>query len=532
MAITSNVTINEGQVIFKRTSGHTHDGLLSSLIDTKKYSMFDFVPAPLSSDPTRVAFQENNQNIFKSFIVSTIEERVLNPKGIRIQANAITANEIATATITANELVRDFIMVNNTMRSNTFNGTVDKNGNITYEGGTGWAISHTGKTVFNDVSIRGTVVSTSGNIGGWTINSNTITAGSTILRSNGYLKIANGEFTGTIYAGGGTIGPLSIGSSDISGTTTQKIVAVYTDKDWGGTSAPTWTKIGVGVQDNETGSEALSLLTPKGVYVFSSNTPPTWPYTVTQLTSGQLNLSGNSGITIDSTSSTPSIRLASGVSGVITSYANITATSTVVQLTNKALFSVKSGKTSSNTDVIFESLNDGDDKIISTRANGYVSAAYFPGAATGGAAVYRDGGFLYYRTSTIAVKENIEYIQESVIDLINKLKPVKFTIKKDQNDNDFTYELKQLNKEFGFIVEDIQEVEHFFGGSLLSYDSSTPGKFDNINRKPFSDPIDFDDVKPIMYKEQALISLSIKAIQELADKIDNLESRLQALEGV
>jgi hypothetical protein len=218
MAITSNVTINEGQVIFKRTSGHTHDGLLSSLIDTKKYSMFDFVPAPLSSDPTRVAFQENNRNIFKSFIISTIEERVLNPKGIRIQANAITANEIATATITANELVRDFIMVNNTMRSNTFNGTVDKNGNITYEGGTGWAISHTGKTVFNDVTIRGTIISTSGNIGGWTINNNTITAGNTILRSNGYLKIANGDFTGTITAGNGTIASFSIDSTILKGS--------------------------------------------------------------------------------------------------------------------------------------------------------------------------------------------------------------------------------------------------------------------------------------------------------------------------
>ena len=220
MAITSNVTINEGQVIFKRTSGHTHDGLLSSLIDTKKYSMFDFVPAPLSSDPTRVAFQENNRNIFKSFIVSTIEERVLNPKGIRIQANAITANEIATATITANELVRDFIMVNNTMRSNTFNGTVDKNGNITYEGGTGWAISHTGKTVFNDVSIRGTVVATNGYIGGININSNEIqsngfSSGSSGFRisSNGNSEFNNITVRGTLYSSSGSIGAYTLTDS-------------------------------------------------------------------------------------------------------------------------------------------------------------------------------------------------------------------------------------------------------------------------------------------------------------------------------
>ena len=232
MAITSNVTINEGQVIFKRTAGHTHDGLLSSLIDTKRYSMFDFLPAPLSSDPARVALQENNRNIFKTFVVSTIEERVLNPKGIRIQANAITANEIATATITANELVRDFIMVNNTMRRNTFNGTVDKNGNITFNGGLGWAISHTGKTVFNDITIRGNIVTGNGyynasntplfanNTGYFSLGSNLYWNGST-LTIRGSLQFPDGSTPGTFSDGdnltSGSIGGITINNSNITG---------------------------------------------------------------------------------------------------------------------------------------------------------------------------------------------------------------------------------------------------------------------------------------------------------------------------
>lgn len=221
MPVTSNVVINEGQIIFKRDStGHKHDGLTSSLIDTTKYSIFDFVSGSLSSDPVRIRLQENNKNILKTFIVSTIEERVLNPKGIRIQANAITANEIAVGTITANELVRDFIMVNNTMRSNNFNGTVDRDGNITSNGGLGWAITYSGKAIFNDVIVRGTIISNSGNVGGWTINSNSISAGNTTLYSNGKIVATGANIGGQINATSGNIGAYTINSS---------IYTTYTD---------------------------------------------------------------------------------------------------------------------------------------------------------------------------------------------------------------------------------------------------------------------------------------------------------------
>lgn len=187
MAIDPKININENQVIFKRDIGHRHDGLTSNLIDYTKYSIFDFITYPVASPGTsRRAFEENNVISLKTFIVSAVEERVLNPRGIRVQANAITANEIAAGTITANELSSNIILVNNTIKSNGFQS-----------GSVGWAIYSNGNAEFSDVTMRGTVISNSGTIGGWTLGSDKIYAGQaptlnanyTALYSNGIMNL-------------------------------------------------------------------------------------------------------------------------------------------------------------------------------------------------------------------------------------------------------------------------------------------------------------------------------------------------------
>jgi hypothetical protein len=186
MAIDPKININENQVIFKRDGGHKHDGLTSSLIDYTKYSIFDFPVYPVAQPGTsRRNFEDTNVQNLESFIINAVERRVLNPKGIRVQANAITANEIVSGTITAGELASNIILVNNVIKSKNYNGTVDVDGNISAYGNTGWAITHSGEAEFNNILIRGTVVSNSGTIGGWTINSNTLTAGNVTLDSAG-----------------------------------------------------------------------------------------------------------------------------------------------------------------------------------------------------------------------------------------------------------------------------------------------------------------------------------------------------------
>lgn len=197
MAIDPKININENQVIFKKSGGHMHDGLTSSLIDYTKYSLSDFVVYPVAAAGTpRRRMEETNIKNLETFIVNAVERRVLNPKGIRIQANAITANEIVSGTITAGELASNIILVNNVIKSNNYNGATDIDGNISESGNAGWVITNTGEAEFNNVIVRGNVQASSGNIGGWDLSGSDLYAGSYVADNEygQYVKLgASGE---------------------------------------------------------------------------------------------------------------------------------------------------------------------------------------------------------------------------------------------------------------------------------------------------------------------------------------------------
>lgn len=210
-SITTGTT--ENNIYFYPAGGHSHDGQNSSLIDATKYSVYDFNFGYISDNPVRRQFQINSFESLKQVIRDTVTDSILSPAGIVLQpntlngatiiartieagqivANTLTANEISANTITADELVSNIVLVNNVIRSNNYSA-----------GSTGWQISNTGSAEFNNVTVRGTIAATSGNIAGWTINTSNITGGSTVLYSNGYISAANGSFTGLINASGGT----------------------------------------------------------------------------------------------------------------------------------------------------------------------------------------------------------------------------------------------------------------------------------------------------------------------------------------
>jgi hypothetical protein len=156
------------------------------------------------------------------------------------------------------------------------------------------------------------------------------------------------------------------------------------------------------------------------------------------------------------------------------------------------------------------------------------------GSASGTTLVLDSSGFIKKSNSSIVIKENIDYFSgQSVLGFINKLKPVKFTYKKNKNDTDFTYELKQLENIAGFIVEDIEEVQDEIGVSILNYALDSQEYKSSIGeREPFTDIEDFNHMKAVSYREPAILSISVKAIQELIAKIEGLEARIQTLEGV
>lgn len=174
-SITTGTT--ENNIYFYPAGGHSHDGQNSSLIDATKYSVYDFNFGYISDNPVRRQFQINSFESLKQVIRDTVTDSVLAPAGIVLQPNTlngatiiartIEATQIVANSITANELVSNIILVNNTIRSSNYSA-----------GSNGWIITNTGTAEFNNVTVRGTIISSNGTIGGFTLSSNTLNAGS------------------------------------------------------------------------------------------------------------------------------------------------------------------------------------------------------------------------------------------------------------------------------------------------------------------------------------------------------------------
>jgi len=235
---------SENAISFFGAGGHKHDGVSSTLISTDKYSLFDFNPGYIGSQ-SRITIQQANQAALEEWVMNLVNTKVLAPAGLdlapgllsgksirantitatELQANTITADEIAANAVTANELAANLVLVNNVIRSNNYDGTIAANGAITANGNAGWAITSFGSAEFANAVIRGNVTANAGSIGGWTISSNTITAGSTTLSSTGAVTFGNTVIAsnGQITNGGYTLsaaGALTATGANINGIIT------------------------------------------------------------------------------------------------------------------------------------------------------------------------------------------------------------------------------------------------------------------------------------------------------------------------
>jgi hypothetical protein len=230
------MAINESAVYFYPGGGHNHDGENSSLLDTSKYSVFDFNYA-VFGNPDRVAGQILNRYGWEQFIVATVNKSILEPAGLILQpgiingashiisesitanqiaANTITATQIAANTITANNLTANFVLVDQVITSSDWDGTYDANGLITNSGTSGWAISYSGEATFSNTIIRGTLVAGEVYINAfnyWLANGvfNVGFDSNNVLSFDG----ANLFITGQIFATGGEIAGLQIYSDRI-----------------------------------------------------------------------------------------------------------------------------------------------------------------------------------------------------------------------------------------------------------------------------------------------------------------------------
>ena len=618
---TSNVVISEGQVTFKRVEGHKHDGLTSSLIDTSKYSMFDFIATENAKDASRAAKQQNNKNTLKTFIISTIEGRVLNPEGIRIQANAISAREIIAGTITADELSSNIVLVNNVIRSNNFinntgtytgwaiysNGTgifnnIQIRGNLvagtgvyantntpifaniggyfslgsnfTWNGTTltikgtlqfpdgstpgtfdngdaltagniggitiggssirstdydanpttaGFAIHSDGTAIFNEVTVRGTIYAGGGEIGGWLIGANSITAGSTALYSNGYLSINSGTIASGVTIGGAA-------ASTIVTNSTNAVQPSGVKDNLGGAGVTTITggKISTGIISSVGGARTINLdtgainfgnftVSAAGAAVFagsitgsdisgSSVTVGTFDGTSTglQITSDGFIRGSGGGVKIKNWGTgtgtalfgdsiiTPTvivdkISVSNGTNEFEADVNNVNYITDISFTSSTADYAgiriLRSGTTAASHHMVFGKIDGTYVGGIRYRSNTN-NTMTFVGDITG--------------TSDIRLKENIKILSNS-LSIVNKINPVQFNFIKDPD-----------TLENGFIAQELFEV----------YPMAVEQGGDDPLTNPWS------------VMQPRLIPVLTGAIKELLAKVESLETRMQTLEGV
>lgn len=435
MPIDPKININENQVIFRKDrTGHNHDGLTSALIDTTKYSMFDFVAYPIAPVGTdRRNLQENNLIAFKSQVVAAIEERVLNPQGIRLRANTITANEIAANTITATELAANIILVNNIIKSNNY-----------IAGSAGWAINGNGNAEFSGVTVRGTVTANAGSIGSILVNSSAIyssdydATNGFAIHSNGFADFNEVSIRGDITATTGNIGGILSNSS------------TFYSSNYDGTSP------------DYNGTQGFILMS-NGYANFTN-----------------VKIGANARI---------------GDNLFVSNFVRINGpeASNVTVMKIRGFVNRGSANADERFTLVMESPNG--DNLWELRDNGQ---------------------FTYWSSTTYSDARVKTNIQDSDLGLsfINELKPKFYNLNLGENEDGV--DVYKQNKTYGFIAQDVKEAYEKYTDSFDGWGLSTP-----------SDP---DSLQTISYDN--FIAPITKAIQELSAKIDNLESRLQAIEGV
>ena len=208
---------SESSIIFFN-GGHNHNGISSSLIDTSKYSIYDFTTDFLGTSARQDGPQAANARKFETVVANIVKEKVLTIAGIKLLPNEVQAVNISAGAVTANALAANIVLVNNVIRSNNFDGTVLANGTITTSGTTGWAISGQGQAVFDTSFIRGDIEADSLTTPNLTIsNTGAITSTNFNVTAGGNLTASNVDITGEIHATSGTIDGDLISGGTISG---------------------------------------------------------------------------------------------------------------------------------------------------------------------------------------------------------------------------------------------------------------------------------------------------------------------------
>ena len=608
----SNISpVPETKVTFFKSSGHKHDGVTSSIIDTSKYSIFDFGTDVTtgSQDRSRELTRTNNQNRFNQYIANFISTQILAPagiellensvRGIHIGANEITANEIAANTITANNISAGTITATqiaaNTITSNeiqtgtitasdlastiTFNAQLVQSSQFAANSLTGWALLANGDCIFNSGTFRGSLAVTGTLSAGTTVIyangaivtdnfnvtsagvlsatganiSGQLNAGNTAIYSNGAIVTSNFNVTslGVLSATGANIsGPLNVSDGTFSGSITANGTIT------GGTISGA-TIVGGSLTSNTNTSGDRVVISGNQLNLYNESFNGISKIVFNNSSASWLGrIEGNgTGVTIVANGQTGNAEFAVGAASSYPSYYWMGYSSSIATLSKpgpsaQTVFSV-SGRINATETVTTLQVQ------LSGASNGYYLydrtlttinwASYVDGGfyriynsaygdrlalssndlyiytlqvnAGGNALKYQAGGQITAAASKRSLKNDINY-NISGLSIINKLKPASFTWKKTEMESEEVGKIKALHKNYGFIAEDIAEVD-----SAIAVLEPVINK--NMTKEQKEDAFkDIDSWVPSYYSETGILALAIKAIQELNLEIIDLKSKL------
>jgi len=609
--------LSENAISFFGAGGHKHDGVSSTLISTASYSLFDFNPGYIGSQ-SRISIQQTNQTALEEWVMNIVNTKVLAPAGldlapgllsgksirantitaVELQANTITASEIAAGTITANQLSSNIILVNNVIRSNNYNGTIAANGAITASGNAGWAITSFGSAEFANTSIRGaltansvqtpgidinsdgsisstnfnvtangnitannanitgTITSGSGTIGGWAIGPSAISAGSTVLYSNGYVSAAigsfsgaiaasSGTFNGTITSGGAHFGVMVPGSGyykgiNLSPDSNTQFQSCFLRGDGGevylrADNGTQWIKFENGSVQINTPGFSVSGTSASFAGSISASTITGSTLSTTDGTNGLLITSdgylrgtGGNGVRIQNsdgtTGSTKFFKNSITTDDISTNLISITPNGT-----NEV--NIDPSGTAFDIEVTTGGIQIANGKTIR-------AVTSFKTTNSGTSARVSQGDDVGYDNlgrpvSLRELKENIGDIEDA-LGILSSLTPRIYNFRVDafspedpltqQPWTEEARDMARLDVKYGFLVDEVLSARP----ELVSY------SHENVTSDLYAEGgyLDFNSWRATMWEDIDVLVLCVKAIQELSSKVELLEVRIQTLEGV
>jgi hypothetical protein len=138
-----------------------------------------------------------------------------------------------------------------------------------------------------------------------------------------------------------------------------------------------------------------------------------------------------------------------------------------------------------------------------------------------------DGNRLYRSTSSLRYKKDIENIEQAKSDAVLNLRPVWYRSKADNDNSDWSW--------YGLIAEEVAEVEpRLVHWSYLDSDYDVTEENGSIKKtlkadaKPVPDGVQYERVSVLLLD---VVKRQEQAIQEQQTLIENLTTRLNALEG-